>query len=138
MTQLRFLALSFTAIGALAITGCVDDSKLRVQNDSDFAIVEIRVAERVDRWSENVLSGDILQPGESLTIRLDCGTYDAQLIDETNTTCEIHDIDLCFSRADWIIRNNTCSFRAARAAQEAERAGDLPTSAQPSTAVQPR
>ena len=91
-----------------------------MQNDSSFAIVEIRVAERHDSRAEDILHGDVLRPGESLTIRLDCGTYDVQLVDEDRATCELRNVDLCFSRADWIIRNNTCAFRPTRAAQNAE------------------
>ncbi len=124
MTQLRLAAL-LLSLGSFA-TGCVvsdggDDATLRVTNQSDFVIEELRVVSSFSSgWGPNLLGGDVLFPDESITLGLDCGTYDAQLIDEDNVTCEIFDLDLCFDDAEWVIRNNTCTvFGAARAAREA-------------------
>jgi hypothetical protein len=76
-------------------------------------------AVRSPSWGPNLLHGDILFPGESLYISLDCGTYDALLIDETGAACEVFDLDLCFDDADWIIRNTSCSVFEARAKHDA-------------------
>ena len=66
-----------------------------------------------------MLDGDGLAPGESLVLGIDCGTYDALLIDEQGVDCQINDIDLCLDDANWIIRNNTCGvFGAASAASD--------------------
>ncbi|MBC7977151.1 MAG: hypothetical protein H7138_19420 [Myxococcales bacterium] len=124
MTQLRLAAL-LLSLGSFA-TGCVvsddngDDATLRVTNESDFVIEELRVVSSFSgSWGPNLLGGDVLFPEESITLGLDCGTYDAQLIDEDNVTCEIFDLDLCFDDAEWVIRNNTCTvFGVAKAARE--------------------
>jgi hypothetical protein len=96
-----------------ALGGCVvtteADSSLFVSNDSDFEIHEMYVTE-IDSptWGGNLLAGSILFPGDSMQLGLDCNVYDAMLIDETGASCEIHDIDLCFDDADWIITNRSC------------------------------
>lgn len=126
MTHLRFFALSVAALGLAAAAGCSDDSSgpdatLSVHNDSDFAIVEIHVTDvGSSTWGPNLISGDILAPGESLTLGVDCGTFDALLVDEDGVDCQLHDVNLCLNDADWVIRNNTCSvFGFAKAAREA-------------------
>jgi len=120
-TSMRFI-VSLAAI-ACAATGCVtSDSSLLVSNRSDFEIHEMYVTPiESPSWGPNLLHGDILFPGESTYVGLDCGTYDAMLIDETGAVCEVSTLDLCFDDADWIIRNSSCSVfekRAAAAAAE--------------------
>lgn len=121
-------------LGSVAIAGCGssnDSGTLRVRNDSDFAITEIRVTSvGSTTWGPNLISGDILAPGESLSIDVSCDHYDALLTDESGAQCTIHDVDLCFSTADWIIQNDTCPvFAAARAAREAAQAAGSGSSA---------
>jgi hypothetical protein len=118
------------ALGLVVATGCSSgssgpDASLRVENRSDFAIVEIRVTSvGSSTWGPNLIEGDVLAPGESLTLGVDCGFYDALLIDQDGVDCQLHNVDLCLNNADWIIHNDTCvSFGAARAAREAAKAG---------------
>jgi hypothetical protein len=126
MKKLGYFACVAAALGSIAVAGCTSsdpgpDASLRVHNNSDFVITQIHVTSvgSLD-WGPNLLSGDALFPDESLTIDVNCDTYDALLIDEDGVECQIHRIDLCFSTADWVIENNTCtSFIAARAAREA-------------------
>jgi len=114
---------SLAVVSGLA-SGCVinttDDSSLLVSNESSFEIHELYVTNvNSPSWGSNLLRGDILFPGESTYVSLDCGTYDAMLIDETGSDCEVSSIHLCFDDADWIIRNNSCPvFKAALAATE--------------------
>lgn len=111
---------SIASLLVIATTGCVftdADSSLLVSNDSSFEIHEIYVTEVASlSWGANLLREDILFPGDSLSLAVDCGTYDAMLVDETDETCEISSIDLCFDDADWVIRDNTCAVFEARAA----------------------
>jgi hypothetical protein len=97
------------------------DATLRVQNQSDFAIEELRVTSvGSSSWGPNLLGGDVLLTGESITVNVACDTYDAMLVDQDGVTCELNSISLCFNDAAWIIRNNTCTvFGAAKAAREA-------------------
>jgi hypothetical protein len=128
MTHLRILALSFAALGTVAVAGCSDDSSsgpdatLQVQNASDFSIVEIHVTSvGSSTWGPNLISGDVLAPGESLTIDVTCDTYDALLVDSDGVDCQLHSVSLCFNDASWVIQNNTCSvFGEAKTRREAE------------------
>ena len=137
MKNLRRLAYVAAALGSLAIAGCSDDNSdstdasLHVRNASDFSITEIRVTSvGSSSWGPNLLNGDILAPGETLTIDVTCGTYDALLVDESGVDCQLHGVDLCLGDASWVIRNNTCTvFGAAKAAREAQQAGQAGSSA---------
>src|SRR6185436_865514 len=95
------------------------------ENRSDFSIVEIHVTSvGASTWGPNLIAGDVLAPGESLTLGVSCGFYDALLVDAAGVDCQLHDLDLCLNDADWIIHNDTCvSFGAAKAAREAAKAG---------------
>jgi hypothetical protein len=89
---------------------CVAQGALRVQNQSGFAITEIHVtAVGSTTWGPNLISGTVLAAGSSLTVSVACDQYDALLIDEAGEQCTLHNVDLCFSSADWIIRNDTCA-----------------------------
>lgn len=108
-----FLApvLASLALATVA-TGCIidDGSSLEVRNESDYTIDELYLTDVGSQsWGRNLLGGDGLFPGESISLGADCGTYDAMLIDETGVSCEVHDIDLCLNDALWVIRNNTCA-----------------------------
>jgi hypothetical protein len=119
--QLRTTSLALALAVGVAGSACViteSDSSLYVANHSDFEIHEMYVTPiESPTWGRNLLGNDILLPGGSMYVALDCGTYDALLVDETGATCEVQNLDLCFDDADWIIRNNTCAvFESARAA----------------------
>ena len=93
-------------------------------NNSDFEITDLRVTQ-VDNpdFGDNLLSDGPLQSGETITIKVSCDTYDAELIDETGVTCELHGVDLCLNSSDWVIDNNTCaSFSSAAKARAAAKA----------------
>jgi hypothetical protein len=128
MQNLRILACVAAALGSAAIAACGSsgdsNGTLVVRNRSDFAITEIHVTSvGSTTWGPNLISGDILAPGQSLAVDVSCDQYDALLVDESGAQCTIHDVDLCFNTADWIIQNDTCPvFAAARAAREAAQA----------------
>jgi hypothetical protein len=133
MKSLLVPALASIAL-ATAATGCVIDdgsSSLEVRNDSDYTIDELYLTDvGSSTWGRNLLGGDGLFPGESISLGADCGTYDAMLIDETGVTCEVHDLDLCANDSLWIIRNNTCTvFNAASKTSTAEPNASLATEA---------
>src|SRR5688572_10641938 len=98
------------AIASLLFVASCTDSALFVTNDSDFEVHEMYVTDvRSSSWGPNLLDGEILFPGESMTLGLACGNYDALLIDETGAVCEVAGLELCYENADWIIRNNSCA-----------------------------
>jgi hypothetical protein len=130
------LCASLLAAAAAAFAaGCTTedgpaDASLTVVNDSDFVIEEIYLtADDARGWGANFLSNDVLFPGEELVLAVDCGYYDALLIDEDGVECELDGIDLCLNDATWYIRNNTCvAFEAAlQARKQAAEAAKAPS-----------
>ena len=112
--QLRTTSLAFALAVAASASACVivdPDASLRVENRSSFEIHEMYVTpSESPTWGQNLLAGSVLFPGDSMFVALECGTYDALLVDETGAACDVIDVDLCFEDADWIIRNSTCSL----------------------------
>ena len=114
--------LSALLLAAACTSDGPADASLTVVNDSDFVIEEIYLTD-VDSssWGANLLSNDDLFPDERLVLDVDCGLYDALLVDETGIECKLESIDLCLNDATWYISNNTCdAFEAAL--QERQRA----------------
>lgn len=106
-----------------ALASCVsDEATLTVENHSDFVIVDIRLTE-IDNpsFGPNLLDGDVLLPGEEITLGTDCGTFDARVIDETGAQCDLFDLDLCLNDAVWVLTNSDCPVFGARE-QPAEKA----------------
>jgi hypothetical protein len=128
-TLRAFSLTGFFAISvALLVPGCLivadDDNVLTIDNQSDFTLVEIFIAEDGDRgWGPNLAPDGGLQPDEIMDVELDCGVYDLRVVDDTDLVCEEFGLDLCLSDQDvFVFRNNTCSiFEAAlkKRAQEA-------------------
>lgn len=116
-------ALVTASLGACTIesNGGIADATLEVANDSDYVIEEIYLTDvNSSSWGGNLLGGDVLFPDESIVLAVDCGYYDALLVDETGVECELYDLDLCLNDALWVIRNNTCSVFGAKKAPEAK------------------
>jgi hypothetical protein len=135
------LRLSLCVAAALGMgAGCTSDASLRVDNRSDFKIVELHITPvSTSEWGPDYLHGDPLLPGEAIVLpvacgsvacgSVACGSYDALLVDHTGVDCQLMGIELCLDNASWIIHNEnaswiihneTCtSFIAARAAHEA-------------------
>ncbi|MEP6865911.1 MAG: hypothetical protein ABJE66_35150 [Deltaproteobacteria bacterium] len=121
------LGLAVSCTLAACTTSSGPAATLSVENASDFQIVEIYLTDiGSSSWGPNLISGDTLNPGETLRLGVDCSTYDAKLIDETNVSCEVDNLDLCLNDSVWIINNNTCTAfsnaakeRAAKKAAEA-------------------
>ncbi len=126
MSTTRFLAPALLLTASLA-GGCViagdgvADATLEVSNNSDFVIEEIYLTDvNSSSWGGNLLGGDVLFPDESIVLAVDCGYYDALLVDQDGVDCELHDLDLCLNDASWIINNNTCSVFGAKKTPEAK------------------
>ena len=112
------LAVSLSLVACTTTSG--PDATLSVDNQSDFAITEIYLTDvGSSTWGPNLISGDTLNPGETLRLGVDCSTYDAKLIDETGVSCEVDDLDLCLNDSVWVIRNDTCSAFSSVAKQRA-------------------
>jgi len=127
----RLLAPVLAACASLAtLAGCtssgdgvIADASLRVVNNSDFVIDQIFLTDVGNpSWGPNLLRGDVLFPDEEVLLGVNCGFYDALVVDQEGVDCELHDLDLCLNDADWVINNNTCSVFGAAAKKRAEQA----------------
>jgi hypothetical protein len=112
MTRTSIMANVLTALTAtVALNACVittdGDSSFTVDNRSDYALYEIYLAAVNDQsWGPDLLRGGTLFPGESLQIHgVNCGTYDALILDELGAECELNYIDICYDDARWRITN---------------------------------
>jgi len=105
--------LPVCVLAALVAPACViadddvfddDDGVLTVANQSSFVIEEIRVAQIDDPVFGRDLTGrDVLFPGESITVELDCDFYDILFVDEFDVECTVFDIDVCVSRTLFVV-----------------------------------
>ena len=125
------VAFSLAACGGGGgTTTVIEDSRLVIDNQSSFVIDEVFLTNvNSSSWGPNRLGGDVLFPGETLTLGVNCGFYDALLVDEDGVDCELHDLDLCLNDAVWVIRNNTCTVFGAAAQERAEKAAATPATA---------
>ncbi len=114
------LALALSACSGGGTTTVIEDSSLVIDNQSDFVIEEVYLTSVGHAsWGPNRLGGDVLFPDETLTLGVNCGTYDALLVDEAGVDCEIDNLDLCLNDAVWVIRNTTCNVFGAAARERA-------------------
>lgn len=102
--------------------GCVivsdDDNTITVYNESSYDLYALYITPQdVFDWGPNMLSGDVLYPGEYITIEVGCDIYDVKVVDDTGVECELSGIDVCFGEDDsWVIDDFTldvCAFGVA-------------------------
>lgn len=116
LTKITLLATLLTATAALG-TGCTtsdDDSSatLTINNQESFEITDIYINPSGFDQSDNILSDGPLDPGDSVQISVDCGTYDVEIVDESGADCEITDYSLCASDDTWDITDSFCALDA--------------------------
>jgi hypothetical protein len=86
-------------------------SEITVQNESSFVLEEIYVTPvDVFDWGPDRLGSEVLFPGESLTIDVECDVYDVMVVDELGTECVLFDLDVCFENKTWVVTNEDLSF----------------------------
>lgn len=100
-TPLRILVL-LTVVGlATAFTNPTvrqDDKKtIKIKNTTKFTVDEIHISpDEEDHWGDDILDDDeLLKPGETVEVEVDCGKWDVKLIAEDASACEIENITLC-------------------------------------------
>jgi hypothetical protein len=107
-------SLALVVALAAGSSGCIivdSDSTLTISNRSDYVIVDIAVARVGDPdFGPNLLRGDVLFPGEDITVVLDCDRYDVYVEDEDGFECILSNLNLCFNDAIWRIDNLTLDF----------------------------
>jgi hypothetical protein len=117
--------------------GCVvvsdDGETITVANDSDYVIEDLYITEQdTFDWGRDLLGGDALFPGESITIGVSCDVYDIKVVDDTGVECELYGVDVCFGEDDgWSVDNftlDTCAF-GVKSAETAAKHGHETTDA---------
>jgi hypothetical protein len=111
----RFATTTFFAslLAAGLATGCTvsastnTDSILTIDNQETFEIDNIFIGPDDGSFVEtdDILDGIPLQPGESITVQVVCGTYDIVVTDPTTGAggCDAGAFDLCASNDEFII-----------------------------------
>jgi hypothetical protein len=87
-----------------------DDSKIKIINKSRLNIDHIYLSPPdKNTWDEDDILGDndILKPGESIVVILECGTWDVKLVLEDGTTCLGYDEVICNNEV-WEINSADC------------------------------
>lgn len=114
MHRLSLLAL----VAPLTLAGCVigdGDSSLTLYNESSYALDEVYLAEEFDSdWGPNLLRSPLFPGDELVIVDIECGTYDALVVDETGVECELRNLDLCLDDDGWVIDDSTldaCAFQ---------------------------
>lgn len=74
-----------------------DKKTITVKNTTKFGIDHIYISpDEEDHWGNDLLGDDeILKPGASIEVEVDCGKWDVKLIAEDETECQVEDITLC-------------------------------------------
>lgn len=93
--------------------GCVisddNDSSITVINDSTFVIEELWIYEDGFEPDFEFLGGDPLFEGDSITVEVDCGVYNVEVVasDEFGEfDCRLEGIDVCLSDDGWAITDD--------------------------------
>ncbi|MDB5033346.1 MAG: hypothetical protein JWQ98_587 [Chlorobi bacterium] len=70
---------------------------ISLHNKCTFAIHQVFLSPvSEDKWGDDILDKDeVLKPGESVDIEIDCGQWDAKLVAEDGSTCVVHDVNIC-------------------------------------------
>jgi hypothetical protein len=107
---IRFATITFAAsLMAGLATGCTvttssddgSDSTLTIVNDESFDIDNIYISPSGWATSDDILAGVPLDNGDSITVSLECDSYDVEIIDATGTDCYISDYSLCGTDDEW-------------------------------------
>ncbi|MCU0391977.1 MAG: hypothetical protein MUE81_12730 [Thermoflexibacter sp.] len=86
------------------------DSKIKIVNKSDLNIDHIYFSPPdKNTWDEDDILGDddVLEPGESVIVLLECGRWDIKLVLEDGGTCLGYDEMIC-EHETWEITNADC------------------------------
>jgi hypothetical protein len=91
------LALFMTATAFTAGHKHAGSKTISVVNKCSFSIDRIYISEVDDKkWGDDILGeNEILAPGESVDIEIDCGTWDVKLIAADGSECEVRGVEMC-------------------------------------------
>lgn len=109
IAPLLFMALF--SQGCIIVSDNDPDSDITIYNDSDYILYEIYVSPiGASTWGPDLLGSDILYPDESVTVAVDCATYDVMVVDEYDVACVLEGINVCYESATWYVSNSDLAF----------------------------
>lgn len=90
------LACAGIAVGTTAFTR-PDTKVITVSNKCSFSIDRIYIsAVEENKWGDDLLGdNEVLEPGKTVDIEVDCGNWDVKLVAPDGSTCEMRDVHLC-------------------------------------------
>jgi len=88
----------------------VNASKIVITNNSNWDIDNIYFSPVDEQsWGADVLGSDaILEPGESVTVMVDCATWDVKFVAEDDAECIVEDLDICEIAGTWSVDDLGC------------------------------
>jgi hypothetical protein len=85
-------------------------SKIKIINKSNWAIDNIYLSPtNKASWGADILGSDeVLEPNESITILVDCATWDVKFVAKDAAECIVKDLDICEQEGSWTIDDLGC------------------------------
>ncbi|MBC7572301.1 MAG: hypothetical protein H7319_21610 [Spirosoma sp.] len=70
---------------------------ITIKNTTKFGIDNIYLSpDEEEHWGEDLLGeNEILKPGATIEVEVDCGKWDVRLVAEDESDCQIEDVTLC-------------------------------------------
>lgn len=87
---LKVLALSVAMLALLAASTPVAAQihYITLRNDTNITFREVHVSSTADRsWERDLLARDYLRPGDEVTVKMNTGYWDFQLVDKYGAAC---------------------------------------------------
>lgn len=116
-TNLKIIAVvlfAFAVIGGFTSMKMkkttMNASKIKIINKSTWAIDHIYFSP-TDKatWGADILGSDeVLEPGESVTVLVDCATWDVRFLAQDGAECITEDLDICEVEGSWTIDDLGC------------------------------
>jgi hypothetical protein len=87
----------FTMTTAFVKPGTASVKTIKVVNKCSFNIDRIYFSDVEDeKWGDDILDeNEVLAPGESVDVEIECGTWDVKLVADDGSTCEVSAVNVC-------------------------------------------
>jgi hypothetical protein len=87
------------------------DSTVTLVNESEYAIYQMFMSPTSEPvWGPDQLGEDVLLPGESVSIAVDCDAYDVRLVDDEGEECVLEDVQVCLEDAVWHLTDDALAI----------------------------
>ena len=97
-TRISLMVAFFCLVGVSAAFAQKAKMKtITIVNKCSFDIHQIYLSDvDEDKWGKDLLDKDeVLKPGESIDVEIECGAWDAKLVAGDESTCIVGGVDIC-------------------------------------------